>query len=218
MIGIIYEDKEIVVCIKPRGILSQEASIGEESMISKLKENRDYIAPVHRLDRAVCGIMVYAKTPKAAANLSKQIQERTMIKEYEAVIHGVPAEEQGIMEDILFKDSAKNKSFVVKSMRKGAKKASLEYRILGTRIIGEETISMVHGRLHPGRPHQIRVQFASRKMPLMGDGKYGGRDHVKNIALCSTDLYFEHPTTGEPLHFSHKPNMEEEPWSLFQAE
>ena len=218
MIEIIYEDKEIVVCLKPAGVLSQESSNGEESMISLLKESRDYIAPVHRLDRAVGGIMVYAKTPKAAASLGRQIQDGTMIKEYEAVIHGAPAEEQGIMEDILFKDSAKNKSFVVRSMRKGAKKASLEYRVLGKAMMGEETVSMVHVRLHTGRTHQIRVQFASRKMPLMGDGKYGGRDHAKNIALCSTDLYFVHPTTGEKLHFSHKPPMEEAPWKAFRIE
>jgi len=215
MVEIIYEDHEIVVCVKPVGVLSQESSACEESMITILKENRKYIAPIHRLDRAVSGIMVYAKTPSAAASLSRQVQENTMVKEYLAAVHGVPGEQEGVLEDILFKDSSKNKSYVVKTMRKGAKRASLEYRAVKTVPFAEGQATLVEICLHTGRTHQIRVQFASRKMPLLGDGKYGGRDHIKQIGLFSRRLTFLHPKTGEKMVFDAFPDKTTSPWDQF---
>ncbi len=208
---ILFEDNAIVVCIKPVGMLSQESAEGGESIISLLKQEcGSEIYPVHRLDRAVGGLMVFAKTAKAAAELSRQVQERIMQKEYLAVVHGIMEQPQAVLEDILFKDSSKNKSFVVKTMRKGAKKASLEYRLLGT---AEET-SLVHVLLHTGRTHQIRVQFASRKHPLLGDGKYGGRDHVKAPALWSAGLRFLHPMSKKELYFREIPEKAF-PWDRF---
>lgn len=208
---IIYQDNDIAVCIKPVGVLSQESSGGEENMIDLLREAcGTEIYPVHRLDRAVGGLMVFAKTSKNAAELSRQVQENTFRKRYLAVVHGTMQEKQAVLEDILFKDSAKNKSFVVKSMRKGAKKASLEYTVLAES--GE--CSLIHILLHTGRTHQIRVQFASRKHPLMGDGKYGGRDHVKTPALWSAGLEFLHPRTKKQLYFREIPPRVV-PWSGF---
>lgn len=211
-VEILFEDEDIIVCIKPRGILSQDSDSGEETMVSLLKVSRPYIAAVHRLDRAVGGIMVYAKSPEAAAELSGQIQNHIMHKEYLAAVHGTFSEKQQILQDILFKDSAKNKSYVVKTLRKGAKKASLEYCV----IAETEDVSLLRIRLHTGRTHQIRVQFASRKHPLLGDGKYGGRDSIKNIALYSVQLSFRHPRTGEFLNFSSEPNWAEKPWNFFE--
>jgi len=208
---IIYQDAEVIVCIKPVGVLSQESSGGEESMISLLSDICGCgIFPVHRLDRAVGGLMVYAKTAKAAAELVRQVQDRAMQKEYIAVVHGNLDKEQAVLEDILFKDSAKNKSFVVKTMRKGAKRASLEYDTMEQ----TEDFSLVHVLLHTGRTHQIRVQFASRKHPLLGDGKYGGRDRAKTPALWSAGLKFLHPRTRKMMVFREMPQYEF-PWNLF---
>lgn len=211
---ILFEDNAIVVCIKPVGVISQESSDGGESMISLLREVcRSEIYPIHRLDRAVGGLMVFAKTQKAAADLSKQVQDRTLQKEYLAIVHGTVEQPQGILEDILFKDSSKNKSFVVKTMRKGAKKASLEYKIIGN----TEEYSLADILLHTGRTHQIRVQFASRKHPLLGDGKYGGRDSYKAPALWSSGLRFVHPSSRKELYFREAPEMNH-PWDLFPEE
>ena len=152
---ILYSDKNIVVIVKPVGLDSEHdvpAQLGGE------------IYPIHRLDKNVGGVMVYAKTKSAAATLSKAVQDGAMVKEYIAMVHGTPPE-QGDWTDLLFKDSAKNKVFVVKKERKGVKKARLEFHRLS-----EGETSLVHIRLYTGRSHQIRVQFASRGFPLVGDG------------------------------------------------
>lgn len=194
---ILYADEHIVVCIKPVGILSQADSAGNESMITLLSELFNCeIYPLHRLDKSVSGVMVYAKTKLAAATLSRDIAEHRFKKEYLAFVHGTP-NNAGEMHDLLFKDSRKNKSYVVDRKRKGVKEASLEYKL----VKSDGQKSLVKILLHTGRTHQIRVQFASRKMSLLGDKKYGATDDFKNIALLSYRLIFTHPKTKEVMIF-----------------
>ena len=172
---ILDSNKHYTVLVKPVGLDSEHevpAALGGE------------VYPIHRLDKNVGGVMVYARTKAAAAALSKAVQEGTMIKEYVALVHGTPPETGG-WEDLLFKDSRKNKVFVVKRQRAGVKKARLEFR----RLTAGDT-SLVHVRLHTGRSHQIRVQFASRGYPLVGDHKYGARDNVPAPMLFSRRITF----------------------------
>lgn len=208
MINIIYENRDFVVCVKPIGVASQNDK--SEDMVKLLAQQiSSQIFPVHRLDTAVGGTMVFAKNSKTAAYLSKQIAEGTFKKSYLAVVSGKPDEESGVFEDLLFKDSSKNKSYVVKKERKGVKKAKLEYKILSSN--GE--LSLVYVLLHTGRSHQIRVQFASRKMPLLGDGKYGSKDNRCSVALWSNELTFNY--NGEEISFSSVPESHNFPWNLF---
>ena len=196
---ILFEDKSIIVCVKPRGILSQSDIKGGKNMIDDLSAlTNSEIYPLHRLDKEVGGVMVYAKTKKAAAILSRDIAEHNFSKEYIAMFHSKPQDNSGEMRDLLFKDSKKNKSFVVKSMRKGVKEALLEYSLLESN--GNVSICLI--KLHTGRTHQIRVQFASRKMPLVGDRKYGSKDESGFIGLWSYRLSFKHPETKEMMIFS----------------
>lgn len=190
---ILFSDRDIVLCVKPVGLDS------EIQMPAALKETLGgEIYPVHRLDKNVGGVMVFARTQAAAASLSKAIQEGKLIKEYVALVHGSPPE-SGDWEDLLWKDSGKNKVFVVKRMRGGVKKARLEFTRLTS---GEE--SLVRIRLHTGRSHQIRVQFASRGYPLVGDHKYGARDNVPAPMLYSCKLTFPHK--GKLLEFEKLPD------------
>ena len=207
---ILFEDQYIVVAVKPRGVLS-EAHANEENMPALLGGN---VYPVHRLDRTVGGVMVYARTREAAAKLSAAVQQNKLEKEYTAIVTGVPAPAEGELHDYLFKDSAKNKSFVVDSARKGAKEAILTYRTVDTRTHEENALTRVKIRLQTGRSHQIRVQFASRKHPLVGDGKYGSRVKAEYPALFATGLSFPHPKTGKKMQFS-TPVPGDFPWSLF---
>lgn len=189
---IIYESRELVVCVKPVGLESQ-AQAPEE--LHKQLGGEFY--PVHRLDQNVGGVMVYARTKGAAAELSRAIQDGVMVKEYVAMVHGTP-EEEGDWEDLLFKDSAKNKVFVVKRIRGGVKKARLAYK----RLTAGET-SLVRIRLYTGRSHQIRVQFASRKFPLVGDHKYGSKDGATAPMLFSCCITF--PWKGKEMRFEKLP-------------
>ena len=192
-IRILYSDDDMVVCVKPAGVSS------EEEMPALLHG----ALCVHRLDTAVGGVMVYAKNKSSAAALSRVIAERKMEKTYLAVCSGAPEEKTGVMRDYLFKDSRSNKVFPVKTLRKGAKEAELAYEVLAEK----DGTALVKITLHTGRSHQIRVQFASRKMPLLGDGKYGSR--VKgNIALWSYALRFAHPVSGEEMRFVCPPDWE----------
>lgn len=190
---ILYSDKNIAVCVKPVGLDS------EAEVPGALKDQLGgEIFPIHRLDKNVGGVMVYARTRQAAAALSKAVQEGTMVKEYVAMVHGTPPE-SGDWEDLLWKDSKKNKVFVVKRQRGGVKKARLEF----TRLSAGET-SLIHVRLHTGRSHQIRVQFSSRGFPLVGDHKYGSRDARTEPMLFSCRISF--PYKGETVSFERFPD------------
>ena len=190
---ILYSDNNIIVCIKPVGVDS------EKQMPELLKnEFGGDIFTIHRLDLNVGGVMVYARKKQAAASLSRAIQDGTMIKEYIALVHGTPPE-NGDWEDLLFKDSRKNKVFVVKRQRNGVKKARLEF----VRLSEGET-SLVRIRLHTGRSHQIRVQFSSRGFPLVGDHKYGSRDGATEPMLYSCAIKF--PYKGQEYCFEAYPD------------
>ncbi len=186
---ILYSDRDILVCVKPIGLESEHdvpAALGQT------------LYPVHRLDCNVGGVMVYARTSKAAAALSEQIRRGELIKEYVALVHGQPPQADR-WEDLLFKDSRKNKVFVVKKQRTGVKPASLEFTRLSA---GEQ--SLVRIRLHTGRSHQIRVQFASRGYPLVGDHKYGSHAPQTAPMLFSCRLSFTHE--GKAVSFEALPD------------
>ena len=186
--NILYSDKHYTVLVKPVGMDSEHevpAALGGE------------VYPIHRLDKNVGGVMVYARSKTAAAALSRAVQEGTMVKEYVALVHGTP-QESGDWTDLLFKDSRRNKVFVVKRERSGVKKARLEF----SRLTAGET-SLVHIRLHTGRSHQIRVQFASRGFPLVGDHKYGARDGHTAPMLFSRRISF--PWQGETRVYEATP-------------
>ena len=190
---ILFSDKHLAVCVKPVGLDS------ETEVPAALKEALGgEIFPIHRLDKNVGGVMVYARTRFAAAALSKAVQEGSMVKEYVAVVHGCPPE-SGDWTDLLFKDSSKNKVFVVKKERRGVKKARLEF----TRLTAGE-YSLLRIRLHTGRSHQIRVQFSSRGFPLVGDHKYGSRDEKTEPMLFSCCITF--PWQGEVKRFEALPD------------
>lgn len=200
---ILYEDSSVIVCVKPRGVLSQTDKNGGESMVKSLeKYTSGEIYPVHRLDKETGGVMVYAKTKKAAAALSRDILEHRFYKEYLALVHGVPETQEDTLCDLLFHDKAKNKSYVVKRERKGVKKAELEYQLLETREKDGEKYSLLRVVLHTGRTHQIRAQFASRHLPLAGDRKYGAQDAEKNLGLWAVKLKFINPETGKETEFT----------------
>ena len=193
----LYSDRDMAVCVKPVGLDS------EQELPAALKEALGgEIYPIHRLDKNVGGVMVYARTRQAAAQLSRLVQEGSLVKEYVALVHGTPPEE-GDWEDLLWKDSAKNKVYVVKRQRKGVKPARLEYKRL---TVGEA--SLVRIRLHTGRSHQIRVQFSSRGYPLVGDHKYGSRSKKTEPMLFSCRLSF--PWKGETRTFQALPPWAEE--------
>ena len=190
---ILYSDRDLVVAVKPVGVSSEEGGMPE--LLREAIGGEIY--PIHRLDLNVGGVMVYARTKQAAAALSRSVQEGSMVKEYRAMVHGTPPE-QGTLVDLLFKDSRKNKVFVVKKERKGVKKASLEY----VRLTDTDP-ALLHIRLHTGRSHQIRVQFSSRGFPLVGDHKYGSRDEHTAPLLFSCRIRF--PWKGRELTFQRFP-------------
>lgn len=189
---ILFSDHNIAVCVKPVGLDSEHAL--PQALTDVLGGE---IYPIHRLDQNVGGVMVFARTKGAAAALSRAVQEGQMVKEYVAIVHGTPPE-TGDWEDLLFKDSHKNKVFIVKRERKGVKKARLTYSRLT-----EDDPALVHVRLYTGRSHQIRVQFASRGYPLVGDRKYGGRDDATAPMLFSCRLTF--PLGGKDFSFEAYP-------------
>lgn len=204
---ILYLDEQIAVAVKPAGVLSQEGNgIHMLSLLTDALGGEFF--PVHRLDRETAGVMVYARTKKAAAALSQSIQEGKLKKEYLAVTTAFLLPREGEMEDILFFDRGKNKVFPVKKERRGAKKAKLSY------ILAEEKDGFFLFRVFPetGRTHQIRVQFATRKMPLAGDRKYGGQG--EGFGLFARALSFRHPTKNTRLSFVASPE-EAEPWNRF---
>lgn len=186
---ILFSDNNIVVCVKPVGLDSEH--LLPQALIEALGGD---LYPIHRLDKNVGGVMVYARNKKTAAELSRLVQQGDMVKEYVALVHGAPPE-KGDWEDLLFKDSRKNKVFVVKRQRAGVKPARLEFVRLRDHL--------VRIRLHTGRSHQIRVQFASRGYPLVGDHKYGAKDEEKNPMLFSCCITF--PYQGKLQQFEYLP-------------
>ena len=189
MIEILEQTPGLVVCIKPVGVRAQGEAEADLPALLKRQLGCE-IYPVHRLDQAVGGVMVFAKTAPAAAKLSQAMAEGTLQKEYLAVLERSPERAEGELSDLLFHDRTKNKTYVVSRQRKGVKEAKLAYRVLDV----QNGLCLVRIRLYTGRTHQIRVQFASRGMPLVGDGKYGSRKNAASPALWSYALTF--PTGG----------------------
>lgn len=222
-VPILYEDNHVLVVVKPVNMPTQEDESRDPDLLSVLKTGvkarygkpgNVFLGLVHRLDRPVGGVMVFARTSKAASRLSDAVRTRSLRKTYFAVVHGAPEERAGTLKHYLVKDAKTN---TVRTAEKGhpeAKEAVLDYRVLGS----AERYSLIEVHLHTGRPHQIRVQFAAIGCPLFGDQRYGGRliEPGQQIALWSAMLGFDHPTTKEPLRFASAP-PEAHPWTLWRA-
>ena len=206
---LIYQDADIVVCIKPARVLSTDEPGGLPDLVREaLGDPKADVRTVHRLDRVVSGLMVLARNAKAASELSRQIREDEFEKEYLAVVHGCPPDEKATLKDLLGRDKARKMTFVAPEPAKGVQEAVLHYRLLSSR----EGLSKVRIRLETGRTHQIRVQFASRNLPLVGERKYSELNDPCEIALWSYRIAFTHPKTGENMEFSHEP-PESYPWT-----
>lgn len=223
-----YEDDDLIVATKPPGISSQADMIGDASFDVQLAEyikNRDGLAKiglhvVHRLDRPVGGLIVYAKSKRAAAALTKCIQERALKKTYLCVVHGIPETPQGELIHYLKKKSGQNLSLAVHANNEGAKMAKLSYQLLESSTAKAEKCALLQVDLETGRHHQIRVQMSTVGLPLWGDSKYGrqsrGRGGWKQIALWSHSLSFTHPFTGTRMDFNDWPDAVD-PWTRFKV-
>ena len=213
-VHILYEDRYLVLCVKPVGVLSEDSADGA-CMPALLRQHYraqgkpDYIATVHRLDKAVGGVMLFSHRREITGKLTAAIAEHRVTKEYLAVLRGTPEKDSDTLTDLLFRDAAHNKSYVVKRMRKGVREASLDYTVLGR----ADGLTLVRVRLHTGRTHQIRVQFSSRGLPLLGDIRYGSKAPC-SPALWSHRLALTHPVTGKPIDVTCPP-PDSWPWSLF---
>ena len=206
---ILYADQDILVCIKPARILSTDEPGGLPTLVrNALGDEKADIRTVHRLDRVVSGIMVLARNPKAASELSRQIREDDFEKEYLAVIHGQPETPEGTLTDLLFRDKTRRMTMVVHEPAKGVQEAILDYRVQNS----VKNMTRVQIQLKTGRTHQIRVQFASRNMPLVGERKYCTMEDPCEIALWSHRIAFFHPVTGKRVEFSKEPPRVY-PWS-----
>ena len=207
---ILYKDRDILVCVKPPRVLSTDEPGGLPELVrQELGDPKADVRTVHRLDRVVSGLMVLARNPAAASELSRQIREGAFQKEYLAVVHGGPSVPEGTFRDLLGRDKARKMTFVAPEPGKGIQEAVLDYKVLAA----EADRAKVLVRLHTGRTHQIRVQFASRGMPLYGERKYSQRNDPCEIALWSYRLGFAHPSTREPMEFTKEP-PESDPWIM----
>ena len=206
---LIYTDDDILVCLKPARVLSTDEPGGVPDLAREaLGDPKADVRTVHRLDRVVAGLMVLARNAKAASELSRQIRDDEFEKEYLAVVHGRPEEDSGTLRDLLGRDKARKMTYVAQEPAKGVQEAVLDYQVLST----ASEMSRVKIRLHTGRTHQIRVQFASRGMPLVGERKYSELNDPCEIALWSCRIGFIHPKTGERMEFTHEP-PEAFPWT-----
>lgn len=205
---IIYQDKDIVVCIKPSGVLSTDEPNGMPNLVRQALGETD-VRTVHRLDAVVSGLMVLARNKAAASELSRQIRENQFQKEYLAVIHGYPGNREGMLRDLLVRDKQERKTYVAQAPAKGVQEAILTYQVLKHTA----DLSRVQIQLITGRTHQIRAQFSSREMPLVGDRKYSTREDDCEIALWSYRLEFYHPTSQKPMTFTQEPPARY-PWTV----
>ncbi len=203
--NIVYQDADIVVAVKPARVLSTDEPGGMPELVRQALGTQD-VRTVHRLDRVVSGLMVLARNAQAASELSRQIREDAFQKEYLAVVHGIP-EVSGTLKDLLLRDKARKMTLVTDMPQKGAQEAVLHYQ----RLAEKNGMSRIRIRLETGRTHQIRVQFASRGMPLVGERKYSTLEDPCEIALWSYRLAFRHPATGAPMEFTLEP-PEIYPW------
>lgn len=227
--NIVFEDSHIIVVYKPAGIATQTARLGQQDMVSELKnylagksqkgaKGVPYLGIIHRLDQPVSGILVFAKTKQAASCLGRQISDGSFRKYYYAVVHGKPERKQGRLEDYLYKDGRTNLSRIVDQNFPEAKRAVLDYSLVETLMVLEpwQEASLVNISLLTGRHHQIRLQMAHAGMPLLGDHKYGSEQDrqlsreigLKNVALCAYRLQFRHPATDREVCFEKTPAEE----------
>lgn len=215
--SILYEDSHLVICCKPVGYLSEDDG-SEKCMPRWLQQHYraagkpDYIATVHRLDKVTGGVMVFSRRKEITGKLTALVAQHEITKEYLAVLRGHPAKEEDTLTDLLFRDASHNKSFVVQRMRKGVREARLSYRTLDR----TDALTLVRVQLHTGRTHQIRVQFSSRQLPLLGDIRYGSKDPDCTAALWSYRLAFTHPVNKKSVDITLPPPAQY-PWHLFSC-
>lgn len=208
---IIYQDKRILVAVKPAGVLSTDEPGGMPDLLrQELGDSKACVRTVHRLDQTVSGLMVFARSREAARILSQQMREHQFEKGYLAVIHGVPKTEKGQFRDLLLRNKEQRKTYVVSAPEKDTQEAILHYQVLEVK----EGRSLVKIKLLTGRTHQIRVQFSSRGLPLVGDKKYGIPEDGGDIALWSHRISFTHPESGEKMDFQKEP-PQLSPWTDF---
>lgn len=212
MVKILFEDEYIIVCEKKPGMISEDKATADSLPEILKDESGSEIFVLHRLDKPVGGAIMYAKTKRAASVFSALISENKISKEYITVLDGIPEEDNAELTDLLFRDKQKNKTYVVKRMRKGVKDAKLTYTVIAKS--DDRALTLV--QLITGRTHQIRAQFASRKIPVTGDGKYGSRDNKCETALWSRKLGFTHPVTGKNIEIICEPPYDDYPWNLFR--
>lgn len=197
-----YVDEDIVVCVKPPRVLSTDEPGGVPELVRQALGNEHaQIRTVHRLDRVVSGLMVLARSADAASELSRQIRERSFEKEYLAVVHGRPEMQYGTLRDLLLRNKTERKTYVVTELAKGVQEAILDYQV----VAQTEPLSRIRIQLQTGRTHQIRAQFSSRGLPLVGDRKYSLLEDDCEIALWSYRLAFTHPGTGKAMEFILEP-------------
>lgn len=221
---ILHEDNHIIVVLKPQNVACCPDESGDDNLFDCIKRyiKQKYSKPgnvflglVHRLDRPTGGVMVYAKTSKAAARLTEQLKSGGFEKRYLAVLCGILSKKSGTLENYLRKNSLNNMVYVCTQTEEGAKFASLDYKILGE----HGSLSLADIKLHTGRTHQIRVQTAAINAPVYGDMRYGGPNAVKGkLALWAYSLTFPHPVTGEKLRFMAEPPLAESPWKFFNVD
>ncbi|MBQ8860433.1 MAG: RluA family pseudouridine synthase [Ruminococcus sp.] len=207
---ILFEDKHLIAVVKPYGVLSQgnektKSICNDIAEYLKKKGEKGEVFVLHRLDKTTGGVIVFAKTKEASAKMSALIQSGEFHKVYYAVVEGKLSRNTGALGDLLYHDKAKNKTYVVKRERKGVKEAKLCYVSHGESIYNDKEVTKVEVLLLTGRTHQIRVQFASRKHPLVGDRKYGSSINSKEIALWSREINFKHPMTNEFVKITAEP-------------